>query len=221
MANFNVHFASAIIGGTVLANIGWAAGVWGGDGMLTVIALTTIGGLLPDIDAHNSNSVRLLFNLFGLLAMVVVSTTLRGAYAWWVVVAMSGVAFFSVRYGLAAYFMAFSIHRGNIHSLSVLLLAGLITTSLSYRLGSNSILAWAHGFCMMFGVLIHLVLDEIYAVDLAGARIKKSFGTAIKFISQENPLIGIALWVLPLFFVPLVPPLSSAILAMQLLARGI
>lgn len=221
MANFNVHFAAAIVGGTVVANIGWAAGLWGGDGMLTVIALTTIGGLLPDIDAHNSHSVRLLFNLFGLLAMVVVSTTFRGSFPWWMVVILSGVAFFVVRYGLAAYFIAFSIHRGNCHSLAVLLLAGLITASLSYRMGSDAILSWAHGICIMLGVLIHLVLDEIYAVDFAGARLKKSFGTAIKFISKENPLVGIGLWILPLFFLPFLPPLGSAWSAIQLLARGI
>ena len=77
MANFNVHLSAGIIGGTALAHIGWGMGVWPGESLFLVIMLTTIGGLLPDIDAHNSHSVKLIFNLFALITMVFVSTLLH------------------------------------------------------------------------------------------------------------------------------------------------
>jgi hypothetical protein len=35
------------------------------------------------------------------------------------------------------------------------------------------------------GYVMHLVLDEIYSVDLTGARVKRSFGTALKLISAN------------------------------------
>ena len=33
--------------------------------------------------------------------------------------------------------------------------------------------------------MIHLILDEMYSVDLIGTKIKKSFGTALKIISAN------------------------------------
>ena len=50
--------------------------------------------------------------------------------------------------------------------------------------------------------MIHLLLDEIYSVDITGARIKKSFGTALKFASIEELKTSLALGIatVALFF---------------------
>ena len=47
------------------------------------------------------------------------------------------------------------------------------------------------GLFVSVGYVIHLVLDEIYSVDLTGARVKRSFGTALKAdqLECENHLL--------------------------------
>ena len=57
--------------------------------------------------------------------------------------------------------------------------------------------AWLTGLFVLIGFIIHLVLDEIYSVDVEGAVIKKSFGTALKLFDyhswRASGLMGIAL----------------------------
>ncbi len=43
------------------------------------------------------------------------------------------------------------------------------------------------GLFVFLGFVIHLLLDEIYSVDFTGARIKKSFGTALKLFERRSP----------------------------------
>ena len=83
-------------------------------------------------------------------------------------------------------FARFSVHRGVFHSLLAAVFFGFLTTSLTYHLFRLSALgAWMSGLFVSVGYVIHLVLDEIYSVDLTGARVKRSFGTALKLISAD------------------------------------
>jgi hypothetical protein len=47
-------------------------------------------------------------------------------------------------------------------------------------------LAWLTGFFTFIGFIIHLVLDEIYSVDIEGAELKRSFGTALKVFDYHS-----------------------------------
>jgi hypothetical protein len=40
------------------------------------------------------------------------------------------------------------------------------------------------------GATVHLLLDELYSVDLSGLRIKRSFGTALKLTDWTQPLFS-------------------------------
>ena len=64
-------------------------------------------------------------------------------------------------------------------------------------LGEPATLAWLTGLFVLIGFIIHLVLDEIYSVDIEGAAIKKSFGTALKLFDyhswRASALMGVAL----------------------------
>ena len=46
--------------------------------------------------------------------------------------------------------------------------------------GRDEGVAWLAGGFMLIGYLTHLILDEIYSVDVMDTRIKASFGTALK-----------------------------------------
>ncbi len=67
------------------------------------------------------------------------------------------------------------------HSIPAAIIAGMVAflVCLSGDLGIRMFKSWA----VVMGFLSHLILDEIYSVDLGGKtiRIKKSFGTAMKF----------------------------------------
>lgn len=47
-------------------------------------------------------------------------------------------------------------------------------------------MSWLFGLFLFFGSLIHLLLDEIYSVNVFGLKVKKSFGTAIKFFERQK-----------------------------------
>jgi hypothetical protein len=49
----------------------------------------------------------------------------------------------------------------------------------------NYIVSWYFGMFVFMGYLVHLTLDEVYSVDIKGQRIKKSFGTALKFWNKD------------------------------------
>lgn len=215
MAMFGTHLGAAVVGGTVLANAGYSVQVWGRADVMPVIALVIIGGLLPDIDAKQSHSVKLVFAVLGLLAMVAASVSLRDSLALLPSLLISVSAYLVVRHGAFHVFNALSIHRGNAHSLIAVLFAGCMTTALAYQLMGSSVVAWVYGLALMVGVLIHLVLDELYSVDIAGVRLKRSFGTALKFIDQNNPLPGLAMLLASLMMLPVMPPLGDLVLILQ------
>ncbi|WP_075881885.1 metal-dependent hydrolase [Vreelandella massiliensis] len=211
MAMFGTHLGAAVVGGTVLANAGYAAHIWRASEMLPVIALVIIGGLLPDIDAKKSHSVKLIFSVLGLMAMVAMSFSLREDMALLPALLASIGAYVAVRHGFFHAFNAITVHRGNAHSLVALLFSSTATTVLTHSLTGASILSWSYGFALLAGGLIHLVLDEIYSVDLAGARLKKSFGSALKFMDKNSPVPGLAMLLASLVMLPAMPPLRDGV----------
>jgi hypothetical protein len=53
--------------------------------------------------------------------------------------------------------------------------------------------AWLAAGFMMFGYITHLVLDELYSVDVMDTRIKASFGTAFKLFDRRYPWASLAM----------------------------
>lgn len=70
MANFRTHITVAAAGGMLLAYAGWQAQWWAPSQALLMVALTAFGGILPDIDADRSHSIRLIFNILSIPALV-------------------------------------------------------------------------------------------------------------------------------------------------------
>ena len=95
---------------------------------------------------------------------------------------LAGAAVYAlIRFGMTWLLEHYSVHRGMFHSLPAAAIAGQVT-----------FLAFGHDDPMrryfisgavVLGFLTHLVLDEIWSVRLGlfGTKVKKSFGTALKF----------------------------------------
>ena len=186
MANFKTHIsvAAALSGclatGFLAARIAEPQDVW------LYFAMGTLGGILPDIDANNSIPGRMLFSFF---AMVLAFLTLFSRAHVYSIVELSVVwmvTYVVVRYIIFQMFAKLTVHRGIFHSILAAVFFCFLTTNVVYYLFiTNTLNAWICGLFVFIGYIIHLTLDEIYSVDLVGAKIKKSFGTALKIISRN------------------------------------
>jgi membrane-bound metal-dependent hydrolase YbcI (DUF457 family) len=190
MANFNTHIAVGAVSSGLGATVALAAGLAHPTELLTLTSAGIIGSMLPDIDLDKSGPSRFLFGALGvilafgaLLHFHFHQHSLVELWLVWIVV------YLLVRYGLWHVFMHYSAHRGVWHSL----LAGAFFMVLSAAIlgslfGKEPSFAWLGGAFVLFGYMVHLVLDEIYAVDFEDAHIKKSFGTALKLFDYHSAI---------------------------------
>lgn len=150
--------------------------------------LTTLGGLLPDLDSDSGVPVRELFGLAAALTPLFLYSRLHaeGVNTEQTVAILAGVYLF-VRYGLSGAFKRFTVHRGMFHSLPALLIAGLVVY-LGYPNKDVPLRLYLAGGAML-GFLSHLVLDELYSVDFMGVgiRLNKYAGSALKLWSPSRP----------------------------------
>ena len=185
MANFKTHVSVAAALSGALATGFLVAGVAAPKDVWLYFAMGTVGGILPDIDADHSIPGRMFFSFFALVVAFLTLFSRAGdsiveLSILWV------VTYVVVRHVIFKTFARFSVHRGVFHSLLAAIFFGFLTTSLTSRLFKLSAEgAWMSGLFVSVGYVIHLVLDEIYSVDLTGARVKRSFGTALKLISED------------------------------------
>lgn len=199
--------AVAVGAGALLGLGGWHLDLWSLTQAMPIAALVGFGGILPDVDSDHSHAVRLVFNVTAVLAVVAGAFLLQ---AWLeagpLLVACLGL-YVGVRYVLSTVFKRFSVHRGIWHSLLAAGLCGLAATAVNYRLlEQDAWLAWAQGSALVAGCLIHLLLDELYSVDLRGGRIKRSFGSAFKLFDYARPFNSLLMALLMVGLLPWLPP---------------
>lgn len=219
MADFRTHLSAAVGGGVLLAVTGWQGGLWTPAEALPLAVLTAFGGILPDIDADHSHAVRLIFNTMAVLAVMVGVLLLHARLEPGALLMVCGGLYIGVRHVLSPIFKRFSVHRGIWHSLLAAVLCGLATSVASYHfLAQEGRLAWAQGLALVLGYLIHLALDELYSVDLTGARLKRSFGTALKPFDYRAPRNSLLMLLLVAGLVPWLP--SWSVLG-ELVAQGL
>ncbi|QEA40789.1 hypothetical protein FGL86_02635 [Pistricoccus aurantiacus] len=216
MANFRVHIGVAAAGGALVSLAGCQIGLWSPLDALPIIVLVTFGGILPDVDSDHSRSIRLIFSLLAVLAVAAGALLLQDYLSVGALLLACGGLYLLVRYGAGPIFARFTVHRGIWHSLLAGTLCALIASAISYQLlAQEAELAWFHGLALLFGALIHLVLDEMYSVDLEGARLKRSFGTALKFFDYHKPLNSLLMLLMAGALFPWLPPWSTLVSVLQ------
>ncbi len=140
--------------------------------------LQDIVSILPGQDAICHIASITLSSLLSTLAGKCISLTL---------LMLALATFVSVRYVLLYIFKSLTVHRGVFHSLLAAIFFVLLASNISFHLFQQTqSFAWLNGLFIGFGFMIHLLLDEIYSVDLSNARVKRSFGTALKLYNYKN-----------------------------------
>lgn len=196
MASFKTHVTVATLLSGALAASLYAVGRVGATEVWSLWALGIGGGVLPDIDSDRSRPRRFLFTSLGvLLGFLALFAFARQRSILEMLALLLGV-FLLVRYGLHYLFARWTSHRGIFHSLAAAAVLGLVTTALAHRLFScEPTQAWLCGAFMALGYVVHLVLDELFAVDLSNRTLrgKRSLGSALKPVDLGNWRVSIAM----------------------------
>ncbi len=188
MGNYRQHmtFASVVgvvyaLGVSTLAGVHWVYG--------TVAALlTTLGGLLPDLDHPVGTQLKGFTGILGVLAAMAVWHRVARSipempfelHMW-----MAVLAYIFVRHGLRRTLAKMMVHRGISHSFPTCAVWG--AAAFLYYPSDSTIVRLLMASAVTLGFLSHLVLDEMFSVELSGARVKRSFGTAMKFWAPSLP----------------------------------
>jgi len=207
MANFATHVGVGTIVSGALATITLAADVIAPDNLVAVTLAGVLGSVLPDIDLKDSRASRALFSglavffSFCVLFMNAAQYSIAELWLLWL------GSFLLVRYAAEALFHRFSYHRGIWHSIVAGLFWWFLTAIVFYYiLGTHEGVAWLAGGFMFIGYLTHLLLDEIYSVNLLDQRLKRSFGSAMKLFDARKPGESATIAALAVILFLLAPP---------------
>jgi hypothetical protein len=185
MAMFHTHIhcstVAGIVGGAV-ACVGYGVplttSVVGG-------GLCAIGGILPDIDSGPGIPLREITTFLASVVPTMLITRLLSYNLNQEMLILVGASIYvGIRFGLAHFLRHYTVHRGMFHSFPSMAIFGELTYLLFY--GESMFVRVFMVSAVCFGFFIHLLLDEIYSVEWDGRpRIKRSFGTAMKFAGDN------------------------------------
>jgi membrane-bound metal-dependent hydrolase YbcI (DUF457 family) len=186
MADFKTHITTSCVLGGGYACLGAYYGL-PIEAALVAGGLCGVGGMLPDIDSDSGVPVRETMGFAAAVTpMLLVDRFQQLGLNYEQMVLAGGASYLFVRFGIARLLMRYTVHRGMFHSIPAL----LIFTGLAFLIcGSMNLhLRYFKAVGVFIGVLSHLMLDEIFAVEWAGGRwrFKKSFGTALKLWSDST-----------------------------------
>lgn len=233
MANFSTHISVAFIASSTAALIFYKAGMLHTSEFLLCSVVGTLGGLLPDIDLDHAVPAKVGFNIVAMLmGFASVAYAVRSMSVLELII-IGCVVYAVVRWGVFGLFNQLAHHRGIVHSVPYMsILAVGMTMLVYYGLDWSASISWFIGLFLLFGTLVHLLLDEMFSVNVFGLKLKKSFGTAFKFFSIAQwhwyvalyLILGIMLWLAPpfqVFWHTITDPISWLILKKSLLPHGL
>ncbi len=146
----------------------------------------TIGGILPDIDHSIAIPIKIMKYIFSNLLAFITVMRFIDLYPIYFMPLFWGAGFLTA-FLLFFIFNKITTHRGMFHSIPaavVFMFLGVLF--FKYYVGFNIVKSYYLGIFIFLGYITHLILDEIFSVDLAGARLKKSFGTALKLWNSDT-----------------------------------
>jgi membrane-bound metal-dependent hydrolase YbcI (DUF457 family) len=194
VADFKTHISASTLAGI-------AYGYWGvtsqgmsiENGMLAA-GLCSVSGMLPDLDSDGGIPLREISMFCAAVVPILMIDRFRDYDLSHESMALAAMLIYVIiRFFAFEFFKRFTVHRGMWHSIPAAASAGLIAYLL---MPSPSIAERAYkSLAVVLGFLIHLILDEIWAVEVGVGRLrtKKSFGTALKFFGS-SPIVNVLVW---------------------------
>lgn len=186
MADFKTHITTSTVLGIAYgtgAHLGFEVPIV--PSMLAA-GLCSLSGMLPDLDSDSGIPVRETFAFTSaLIPMLMIDRFQHMGLGPEEIVLAGGLIYIIFRFGVSEIFKRYTVHRGMWHSIP----AACIATIAAFLICSCEDM-WMRVFkslAVFIGFTSHLVLDELYSVDLKRGvpRLKKSAGTALKFWSRS------------------------------------
>jgi hypothetical protein len=206
VANFRTHFSVAAGVSGVSATSLMVVQMANHTEVLLYFSMGVIGGFLPDIDHDNSVPLQIALHVCSLLVAFMVMFSKAGQLSVVELLLLWAMVYVLARVLLFFVITRLTVHRGILHSVPAALLAGLTVTAITHYVLSISLpVAWFCGLFLASGYLVHLLLDELYSVDVYGRGFKRSFGTAFKFYNPRDWRSTIFVYVLLLGVVMVMP----------------
>lgn len=188
MAGHKTHSAAGVAIAAVLAGTTTLVGSIPPGQQPLLLACGMAAGLAPDLDSDTSRPLMILKSAVG---VAVVGAVLADSSSQGLptpeVAARAGLALGLVTL-LFVVFTRLTVHRGIMHSVPFVCLWALLTMQAMNSLGGA--LSLAAGLVALVAGLGHLMLDELWSIELKGGlvpRLKPTFGTAFKFWSGSLP----------------------------------
>ncbi len=187
MAGFKTHITTSTVIG-----IGYAAGAHLGfqvdlEHCMIAGGLCSVAGMLPDLDSDSGIPVRETISFAAAVVPMLMIDRFRALGLSHSQMALAGMLIYIlIRFGVAEIFKRYTVHRGMWHSIPAAATAGLLTFLICAD--DDIRLRIYKASAVVIGFLSHLILDEIYSIDMSKGvpRLKKSFGTALKFWSHRS-----------------------------------
>jgi len=179
MADFKKHTSVGLLWGLLISIVCFFAGYI--DILQGVVAtvLGIIGSGLPDIDSDTARPRRIILGILGITVPVILASSHFKGSRVETIFCIVLFSYLFLQYVLSYVFAKYTKHRGLFHSIPMMVLFGELTFLMFSDSINQATLVYA-GACAG-GYLSHLILDEIYSVDIMGCSIKRSFGTALCF----------------------------------------
>lgn len=186
MADFKTHITTSTAVGVIYGVAGHLH--WNIPTSTCIVAASLCGlsGMLPDMDSDSGHSQREIMTYAAAVApMLTVSRFAQMGLNHEQIVIASGCIYIMVRFGLGEILRRYVRHRGMFHSIPAALIAGL-TTSIVCSCDVMALRLFKVA-AVMLGFVIHLLLDELWAIEWyrGRLRLKNSFGTALKMFSNR------------------------------------
>ena len=200
MGNFKQHITCSTVTGIAVGGIAYHFGI-SPSACLVSVGLCSFAGMLPDIDSDTSKSFQECIYLTAGIGCILTAARLRH-HDFDPDLAMLGGAFMFlfIRFVVAAWIKKITTHRGMIHSIPMAILSGEL--AFFVVTGETVQERLIKAAALMIGYLSHLILDEVYSIDSTGAtlRLKKSFGTALKWTNPKKKGAVTAIYAMILCF---------------------
>jgi membrane-bound metal-dependent hydrolase YbcI (DUF457 family) len=186
MADFKTHISTSTVVGIGYGALGHACGMTLATSMLAG-GLCSVAGMLPDLDSDTGVPLRESI-AFGaaIVPMMLIDRLQHMGLSNEAIVLAGGLIYLIVRFGVSDIFKKYTVHRGMWHSIPAAATCGLLTFLIAS--GPDLEVRLFKSIAVVLGFMIHLLLDELWSFERKGVgiRVKKSFGTAMKFWSRRS-----------------------------------
>lgn len=148
--------------------------------------LCAVSGMLPDLDSDSGIPLRETSMFVAAIAPMLMIDRFRDLGLSHEAMALAAMlVYIAIRFVAVEFFKRYTVHRGMWHSIPAAMTAGLLAY-LVMPCPSESIRVYK-SCAVVLGFLVHLIMDEIWSIDIRrGFRLKKSFGTALKFYGPSS-----------------------------------